>query len=499
MASNSIFAPLRAMSVTTALVISVCVVDSVTIAYDGSLMGSLNVLDSYINYFNINTTTKAVNSAATYIGAVLIAPFAGKLIDSRGRKAGILISALLNILGAVLGAAAQNIAMFIAGRMIVGMGAGLAMTSAGTYVGETTSPAVRSFALGLYFTCWALGSFLAAGFTYGCAKLEPSTWAWRAPTLLQALCPIFIFVVLFFVPESPRWLAYNDRREEALDVLARINNVTAQDVGVQVQYQEIIDTMEYEKADGRKMGFREIVRTAPNRKRLFLALSIGPLTMLTGSNVITYYFGDMLSQAGITNSTTQLEINLILSAWQFVVGLTGSLLAERIGRRMLCLVSLGSCTAFFYLLGGLTARYGTSSDTSGIYGTVACIFLFLGGYSFGLTPLTNMYGPEVLSYNIRGTGMAMFSVSSKVCGIFVTMVFPYMFDSIGWKTYMVNASWNVLFWVFVYFYWVETKGRTLEEIDELFDGEKHSDVPDLSVVKDKHDLEINVEEVSRTM
>ncbi|KAI1080818.1 hexose transporter [Whalleya microplaca] len=494
--ANSIFAPLRSMSLTTALVISVCVVDSVTIAYDGSLMGSLNVLASYNSYFAISTTTKAVNSAATYIGAVLIAPFSGRLIDWKGRKLGILISALLNILGAVIGCASQNIAMFIAGRVIVGMGAGLAQTSAGTYVGETTNPIVRPFALGLYFTCWALGSFLAAGITYGAAKLEPSTWAWRCPTLLQGLCPLLILGVLYFIPESPRWLAYNDRREETLEVLATINNSTKEDVRVQVQYKEIVDTMDYEKSEGRGMGFKEIVRTAPNRKRLILALSIAPLTMLTGSNIITYYFGDILSQAGITNSTTQLEINLILSAWQFVVALIGSLLAERIGRRYLCLLSLGTCTVFFYLLGGLTARYGTSTDTSGIYGTVACIFLFLGAYAFGLTPLTNMYGPEVLSYNIRGTGMAMFTLVAKVCGVFVTMVFPYLFDSIGWKTYMVNASWNILFWLFVYFYWVETKGKTLEEIDELFDGQKHSDVPDLDVVNDKGDLELNVEEVT---
>jgi MFS family permease len=155
------------------MVVSVCVVDSVTIAYSGSLMGSINVLDSYKNYFAITTTTEAVNSAATSIGAVLVAPVTGWYVDKRGRKEGIYVSALINILGAVLGAASQNIAMFLAARMIIGIAGGLAQAAAGTYVGETTNPAVRPFALGLYFTCWALGSFLAAGVSVGVCYLLP--------------------------------------------------------------------------------------------------------------------------------------------------------------------------------------------------------------------------------------------------------------------------------------------------------------------------------------
>lgn len=151
----------------TALVLSACVVDSVTIAYDGSVMGSVNVMPSYLDYFKITTTTKAVNSTATHLGAIMMAPFAGLIVDKRGRRQGILVSAILNVLGAAISGAAQNIAMFIAGRMIIGLGVGLAQTAAGSYVSETTAPKVRAFALGMYYSCWAVGSFLAAGISYG--------------------------------------------------------------------------------------------------------------------------------------------------------------------------------------------------------------------------------------------------------------------------------------------------------------------------------------------
>ncbi|KAF2106105.1 hexose transporter [Lophiotrema nucula] len=462
----------------TALVISVCVVDAVAIAYDGSLMGSLNVMPAYSGYFHLTTTTKSLNTAITFVGAIPVALCAGPLINWRGRKFGIYLSAIIQIVGAVLQGSSQHIAMFIVGRFFIGAGSGVAQVAASTYVAETVPSRIRSFALGLYFTCWAVGSLLAAG----TAQMVDSTWSWRIPSLLQAAPSVAAIVVLIFLPESPRWLVYQDRNDEAIKIIARLHGTDSSDSVVQVQHREIIDTLQFEKDDGRSVSYPELFKTASNRKRLILALSVPLLAMLTGSNIITFYFGTMLEQAGIDDSNTQLQINVILSAWQLIVAFCGSLSAEKIGRKTLCLVSLGSATVFLYMVGGLTATFGEGTNRSGVYGTVASIFLFLGAYSFGITPLTVMYGPEVLSYSIRAGGMSLSTALSKSCGLLVTFAFPYGFAAIGWKMYMINASFNVLLWSFVLCYWVETKGRTLEEIDEVFDGMKHSDVPDLDLV-----------------
>lgn len=182
---------------------------------------------------------------------------------------------------------------------------------------------------------------------------------------------------------------------------------------------EIIDTLQYEKDEGKAVNYTELLKTTGNRKRVFLALSVAPLAMLTGSNIITFYFGTMLTQAGIKDAHTQLKINVILSAWQLIVALTGSISAEKIGRKTLALTSLGLASIALFMVGGLTAAFGESTDKSGVYGTVASIFLFLGAYSFGITPLTVMYGPEVLSYSLRATGMGLFTTFSKSCGLLV--------------------------------------------------------------------------------
>ena len=126
--------------------------------------------------------------------------------------------------------------------------------------------------------------------------------------------------------------------------------------------------------------------------------------------------------------------------------------------------------------------YGESGNKSGVYGTIAMIFIYNATYAWGITPLTVLYPPEVLSFDIRAAGMDIYTFTTKLCGLFVTMVVPFGLATISWKVYIINASVDILMVAFVLLYWVETRGLTLEEVDKLFDGVKHSGVPDLEAV-----------------
>jgi MFS family permease len=130
-------------------------------------MGSLNVMPTYQSYFELTTATKSLNTAISYVGGAAISPFAGFLVDWRGRREAIYWAALLTIIGGTIQGASQNIGMFIAGRCIVGSGMGLAQTAAPTLVAETCPVEYRAFALGLYYACWGVGTLLAAGVCYG--------------------------------------------------------------------------------------------------------------------------------------------------------------------------------------------------------------------------------------------------------------------------------------------------------------------------------------------
>lgn len=130
------------------------------------------------------------------------------------------------------------------------------------------------------------------------------------------------------------------------------------------------------------------------------------------------------------------------------------------------------CAITIFIVGALTKVYGTSSYHPGVYGTVASIFLFQGSYSVGWTPLSVLYPPEVLNYSIRSVGMGIYTFFANGAGLMVTFAFPYALDRIGWKTYMINGAWDFVQLAVVLWTWVETKGRTLEQIDESLDARK---------------------------
>jgi hypothetical protein len=123
--------------------------------------------------------------------------------------------------------------------------------------------------------------------------------------------------------------------------------------------------------------------------------------------------------------------------------------------------------------------YSDGENKSGVYATVVMIFLFQGANSFGWVPLAVIYPVEVLNYSIRGNGFAAYSFVQNGLGLMVGFAAPSALGSWGYLTYLINAGFNCFELLFVVIFWVETKGKTLEEMDIIFDGEIHSNVTQL--------------------
>ncbi|KAF7193889.1 Lactose permease [Pseudocercospora fuligena] len=480
----------RSQRMLIACLILVSAIDSVMVGYNSSLMGSLNVMPTYTSYFHLNTSTKALQTAISYSGGAFVSLFAGFLLDWRGRRQTIFVAIFTALIGSALQAAAQNVGMFISARFIIGMGMGLAQTAAPTLVSETTPPRYRGFALGMFYACWGVGTLIASGVCYATQDFS-TTWAWRTPTLLQAGPAIVAASILFFVPESPRWLISRDRHEEAMEVLSIVNNFDQ--AQTDVHFREILDTITFEKQQN--LSLLEALTTKHNRRRLLIVTTFSIIVMLPGTNIVTFYFGDMMSNAGIESADTQLQINIVLTAWTLIIAVAASFYADKIGRKWLCSLSLAGQIVTLFLLGGLTKLYGTSSNNGGIYATLAMIFLYNGFYAWGITPLTVLYPPEVLPFEIRGIGMSIYTFTTKCCGLFVAMVIPFGLNAIGYQFYFVNACFDILMIVFVVLVWVETRGMTLEEVDVLFNKEKRQVV--VEQIKEEMEGSISVQEVAK--
>jgi hypothetical protein len=115
------------------------------------------------------------------------------------------------------------------------------------------------------------------------------------------------------------------------------------------------------------------------------------------------------------------------------------------------------------------AAYGESTNKSGIYGTIAVIFFFQGLYAFAITPLTTVYPTEVSQYKLRTTGIAIFRFFDSGFGLMSSFALSYAMADLGWKFYLINASYNIIFFAVIYLTWVETKGLPLEEIALKFE------------------------------
>jgi hypothetical protein len=127
-----------------------------------------------------------------------------------------------------------------------------------------------------------LGGLTSAGITYATANMS-STWAWRLPSALQSIWSLITLTTLVFLPESPRWLVYQDRYEEAFDVIALTHSDGDKSSGLaQAQFQEIVDTIKFEKESNQKLGFIQTMKTPSSRKRMELMFSVEIMTCFTG-------------------------------------------------------------------------------------------------------------------------------------------------------------------------------------------------------------------------
>ncbi|KAF2098320.1 putative hexose carrier protein [Rhizodiscina lignyota] len=472
--------------ITAYLLLFCSVVQSTTGGYDGSMLNGLNILPVYTDYFKLNAATTGLNTGSVFIGGFFGPIFSGVIADRLGRRPAILWGCIVTIVGIILQTAAQDIAMFVVARIILGFGSQVSGIAAAVYLSETFPSRWRAWGVGLLNDFYYVGALIAAGITLGTGQWN-STWAWRAPSLFQAIFSILCIVILPFIPESPRWLVHEGYYEYARTAVAQTNaNGNVSDPVVVTIYKEIIDTLEWEKKEGITMSPLEIVKTPAARKRLLIGMSPGPFSCVAGNIIASYYLGDELDTAGITSPNDQLKANVVLNVWCLACSLFGTHLAAKWGRKPTALLSEVLLVICLFVIGGLSKIYADNpagASKSLVYGDVAVMFLFQGFYSIAWTPLLYLYPPEVMNYSIRANGVAFSSFMLNALACVLVFVMPIGLTNIGWKMYMINGGWDIIIVVLIAVYWVETKGKTLEEIDAIFEGEKHSSVPDVEHVR----------------
>jgi MFS family permease len=220
-----------------------------------------------------------------------------------------------------------------------------------------------------------------------------------------------------------------------------------------------------------EVSWLDLVRTPANRKRTLIAVLVGWFSQWNGVGVISYYLTLVLNSVGITEVKDQTLINGLLQVFNWLVAVFGgAMMVDRLGRRTLFLVSSVGMLVTYIVWTGLTASFVTTHSAGTGRAVVALIFIYYFFYDIAFTPLPQAYTVEIFPYTLRARGLSTMYITTFIGLIVGNQVNPIAMKAIAWKYYIVFCCLLALLVVIIYFVFPETKGHTLEEIREVFEG-----------------------------
>ncbi|KAJ5620012.1 hypothetical protein N7510_003996 [Penicillium lagena] len=445
--------------------------------YDGGLMSGISAMPQYQKYFGAELTGSktAITFAIYFIGSLIGAPITGPLSDTLGRRWGMAVGCGVICMGACVQGSATNSHAFLGGRFFCGIGICLSQSSAVTYVAEIAHPAWRSAFTSMFNTFYFVGAFVVSWVTYATLNIT-GEYSWRLPIYFQCVaCGIVLFTAPF-LPESPRWLIAHGKRDAAVAMLTKYHgDGDAHSPIVQLELEELDRAISLEGHDKVWWDYRPLFTTHEARWRSLCAVSMAFIGQWAGNGAITYFLPAMLDQAGVHSPRTQLLYNAIVNTIAYPCGAFSALfIAGQMGRRKLMISALCVFCVEYIIITALAATFspenadGSSSFAAGSRATVAMIIIFRLTYSFTITPIHPVYPVECFAYETRAKGEGLFTIMDGAASVFNTYATPVGLGAVGWKFYLLYVAWDAVVPLWIYFMCVETHGRTLEELTEIF-------------------------------
>ncbi|KEY66763.1 hypothetical protein S7711_07546 [Stachybotrys chartarum IBT 7711] len=467
-------------------------VASATTGYDGMLVNTSQQINRWGEYFpeSANRHYLGILINMYNIGSIVSFFIVPYMADYLGRKPTIMIGCVIMIAGAFISAFCNGYDMYIAGRFVLGFGNSLSQMSSPMLLTEICHPQHRGPLTTVYNCLWNLGSLIVSIVGWGTASIN-NDWSWRSITFIQAVPSIIQLVGIWWIPESPRWLMSKDRPEQALAVLAKHHaGGDASNATVQFQYREIKETINADVTIKKSSRYVDFLLTRGNRWRLAIIISLGIISQYSGNALFSNYMNIIYEGAGITAQNEKLALSAGKTILDLAVSIAAATQVDRFGRRPLFLVAISGMVFSFVLWTITGAVYENSevpvpptdempdggvryTNTSSGYAQIAFIWLFGIFYDIGFSGLLVAYALEVLPFHLRAKGMMIMNITVQAVLAVSNQTNALAWDNLPnhWNFMLFYTLWDTVELVFVYFFYVETKGPTLEEIARIFDGD----------------------------
>jgi nitrate/nitrite transporter NarK len=296
---------------------------------------------------------------------------------------------------------------------------------------------------------------------------------WRLPLWLQMACPGIVAAVVLFFPESPRWLIGKDRHEEARAFIVKYHaNGDPDHPIVALEMNEMIDSLRAEPITNWRNFFdlSVLVKTRARRYRLMLNMTFAWFGQFSGNNVVSYYLPSLAKNVGITDTDTLLLLNIMYALEGYIFSSLGARMHDVIGRRKMLLGSTAGLILALSITAGTAAGYVNTGSKTSSTASIAFIFIFGAIFAFAFTSMQPIYPAEVMSNDMRAKGMGTYKLTGGCAGFINTFAAPIALSNIGYWFYVFFIFWDCFEFAFMYFFFVETKGLTLEEMAEVFEA-----------------------------
>lgn len=389
-------------------------------------------------------------------GCVMGTLCAGWFTDRCGRKPGLILSGFLFAICAAGSALSPNADLLTLARFIGGVGVGVASMVTPMYIAEIAPARIRGGLVSLNQIAIVSGmvlSYFVNRIIVGWGDnvwMAMTGWRWM---LGMALVPTLLFLILtLWVPESPRWLAKRDRKNDARAILARIL-IPAQ---VELEFQSIIRSLQEEEG---KMS--ELFQSG-GRRITYMSMILALFQAITGINIVMYYAPRIFLSAGIGTGDAYGH-SIIIGSVMILFTIVSIFLVDRVGRRPIMIAASGGMGVSLFLMGQAFPH----AEKSGVLLLVYTLS-YVSWFSVGMGGIYWVVVSEIFPNRVRGRAMALSVVFLWSGNFLVAQFFPFLLSTLQSQVFNVFAFCSLLCLVFIIRFVPETKGRTLEDIESDF-------------------------------